>query len=186
LGWLTIIGLAFALAMDALAVSIAVGMNLERVTGRHVFRLAWHFGLFQFLMPVCGWLTGREFAAAIQTWDHWLAFGLLAFIGGKMIYEAFSDEPRKTQADPTRGITLVVLSITTSLDALAVGLSLAFLGTAVWTAAVVIGLVAGGLTVLGIRFGARLGTSWGRRAEVAGGAVLLLIGLKILISHLIV
>ncbi len=185
MSWLTIIGLAFALAMDALAVSIAVGLGLERVTGRHVFRLAWHFGLFQFLMPVCGWLAGRQFAAMIQTWDHWLAFGLLAFIGGKMICEAFSEKPRHTQSDPTRGLMLVVLSIATSLDALAVGLSLAFLGARVWSAALVIGLVAGVLTMLGIRFGSRLGVRWGRRAEVSGGAVLLFIGLKILISHLI-
>ncbi|MBN2210341.1 MAG: manganese efflux pump [Sedimentisphaerales bacterium] len=183
--WLTIIGLAFALAMDALAVSIAVGMNLERVTGRHVFRLAWHFGLFQFLMSVCGWLAGREIAAAIQAWDHWLAFGLLAFIGGKMIYEAFSDISHKTQGDPTRGIKLVVLSVATSLDALAVGLSQAFLGAMVWMAAVIIGLVAGMLTMLGIRFGARLGIRWGHRAELVGGVVLLLIGLRVLISHLV-
>jgi len=184
---LTILAVALALAMDAFAVSIAAGLAIRDLTGRHVFRLAWHFGLFQALMPIVGWLAGRTVAARIAAVDHWVAFGLLAMIGGKMLQEGWrgGGEPRVAgSSDPTRGVRLVLLSIATSIDALAVGLSLALLRVSVWFPALIIGVVAAGVTVVGILFGHRLGARWERYAEVVGGLVLLAIGVQILVSHL--
>jgi putative Mn2+ efflux pump MntP len=181
---LELIGIAFGLGMDACAVAAATGVSLRKVTGHHVFRLAWHFGLFQFLMPILGWLAGRSAAAFVQTWDHWIAFGLLLLIGGKMLYEAgFRGEEELFHKDPTRGWSLVGLSVATSIDALAVGASLAFLNVTIWIPAIIIGLVAGLLTLLGIRFGQKLGAKFGRKLEFAGGLVLWGIGVKILLEH---
>jgi len=182
--WFSVLGVAVGLAMDALAVAIATGLALDRVTPRHVFRLSFHFGLFQFLMPVLGWIAGRQVAEVIAGYDHWIAFGLLLFVGGKMLWEAWQGESDHLRSDPTRGLTLVTLSVATSLDALAVGLSMALLGVSVWGPAVVIGLMAGFLTALGILFGARLGHGWGRWADALGGCALLGIGAHILFSHL--
>jgi len=170
--------------MDAFAVAIAVGLTLPQVTARHVFRLAWHFGLFQFLMPVVGWSAGRHVSAHVAGGGHWVAFGLLSVIGGKMLYEGLrADGTKKAKADPTRGWTLLTLSVATSIDALAVGLSIGFLGTSIWTPAAVIGIVAAALTGVGITFGSKLGVRWERRAQVVGAVVLLAIGVRILVSH---
>jgi len=182
LSWLTVLGIAVGLAMDAFAVSIVAGLTIERLTGRHVFRLAFHFGLFQFMMPVLGWLAGRSVAEYIDPYDHWVAFGLLVFIGGRMLWEARSARPARARRDPTRGWTLVALSAATSIDALAVGLSMAFLGVAIWLPSVVIGMVAAAMTLVGICFGSRLGRRGGRWAELLGGLILIAIGARILIS----
>lgn len=182
----TLIAVAVGLAMDAFAVAIGVGLTLSRVTLRQTLRLAWHFGLFQALMPVLGWLAGLTVERWISPVDHWIAFGLLAFVGGKMIHEALADDGDDTaNADPTRGVSLVVLSVATSIDALAVGLSLALLGLAIWYPAVVIGIVAFGFTVVGLQLGQRFGALLGRRMEVAGGVILIAIGVKILVDHLL-
>lgn len=181
---LTIFGIAIALAMDAFAVALAAGVTLERITGRHLFRFGFHFGLFQALMPVIGWLAGITVQQWISDYDHWIAFGLLAFVGIKMIREAFAeDEAEASSTDPTRGLTMVMLAVATSIDALAVGLSLGMLGVSVWLPAVIIGLVCGALTILGMLLGSRIGRLWGRRVEVFGGLVLCAIGLKILLEH---
>ncbi|PNU20309.1 hypothetical protein C2E25_07745 [Geothermobacter hydrogeniphilus] len=181
---ITLFGLALALAMDAFAVALASSLSLPTLTGRHLFRLGWHFGLFQALMPVIGWLAGL----AIQRWivavDHWIAFGLLTFIGGRMLWEALHHDGEEVRGDPTRGWTMVMLSVATSIDALAVGLTLAMLGVSIWFPALVIGLVAGILTVVGMLLGRRLGDRWGQPVEIIGGLVLIGIGLKILIEHL--
>ncbi len=182
--WLNIFLIALALAMDAWAVAIAVGLGLKAVTWRHVFRLGFHFGLFQFFMPILGWLAGRQIAAIISDYDHWLAFVLLSGVGGKMLWGAWQETPTADAADPTRGLTLIVLSIATSIDALAVGLSMAFLGVSIWIPSVVIGLVAATMTALGMALGGKLGKSWGKKAEILGGCVLVLIGLKIMWDHL--
>ena len=182
---LTLIGIASGLAMDAFAVSIAVGLSLKQVSLRQTLRLAYHFGLFQALMPILGWLAGRSVERWISPVDHWIAFGLLAVIGGKMIYEALTqdaeDEQRK---DPTKGASLVVLSVATSIDALAVGLSLALLGVDIWYPALVIGVVALAFTATGLHLGKRFGALLGRRVEIVGGVILLAIGARILIEHL--
>jgi putative Mn2+ efflux pump MntP len=168
--------------MDALAVAIATGIVLGRVSGRQTFRLSWHFGLFQFLMPVIGWLAGLSVEAYLSGYGPWLAFVLLGFIGGKMIREALRGpgDERTAASDPTRGISLVLLSLATSVDALAAGLSLGVLRIRIWYPAVVIGIVAGLLTAIGMHVGAPLGNRFGRRMEVLGGLVLIGIGFKIL------
>jgi putative Mn2+ efflux pump MntP len=181
---MTTLGLAVGLAMDAFAVAVATGVVLGSVTRRQTFRLSFHFGLFQFLMPVVGWLAGREVVRWIGSVDHWVAFGLLAFVGGKMIHEAIWGVEEEVARDPTRGASLVILSVATSIDALAVGLTLGVLGVEIWYPAAVIGLVALLLTAAGLHLGRRLGGRLGRRMEVAGGVVLVLLGLRILFSHL--
>ncbi len=181
---LTLLGIALALAMDAFAVALATGLALPLMTGRHLFRLGFHFGLFQALMPVLGWLAGLTIQKWIADYDHWIAFALLVFVGGKMIHEAFVDnDDEKKDRDPTRGWSLVMLSVATSIDALAVGLTLALLNVSVWVPSAVIGLVAGLLTVSGMLLGRRINSSWGKRVEVFGGLTLCVIGLKILLEH---
>jgi putative Mn2+ efflux pump MntP len=181
--WITLIGVAVALAMDAFAVALGAGLTLSSLNGRHLFRLGFHFGLFQALMPILGWLAGMTVQRWIAAYDHWIAFALLGFVGGKMIWEAFRDEGEEAATDPTRGMTMVMLSIATSIDALAVGLSLAMLGVSIWVPSLVIGVVACAFTVAGMLLGRRLGASWERRVEVFGGLVLCGIGIKILVEH---
>lgn len=183
---LTLLGIAVGLAMDAFAVAIGIGLNAQEVGLRKTLRLAWHFGLFQALMPIVGWLAGLSVERWISGIDHWVAFGLLAAIGGHMIYEALhGDEEAKASRDPTRGASLVVLSVATSIDALAVGLSLALLGVEIWWPAVVIGVVAFAFTALGLHLGRRFGSLLGRRMEIVGGLILIGIGVKILADHLL-
>ena len=183
LSWLTILGIAIGLAMDAVAVAVGVGLVIPQLTARHVFRMAFHFALFQFMMPVVGWSAGRSISRDISAYDHWIAFGLLAFIGGKMIWEAFSGHPTQGQSDPTRGWRLFMLSIATSIDALAVGVSMAFLRISIWMPSLVIGLVTAVLTVAGICFAGKVGRRFGMWADLFGGVVLIAIGARILISH---
>ncbi|MDY0397075.1 MAG: manganese efflux pump MntP family protein [Desulfuromonas thiophila] len=181
----TLLGLAVALAMDAFAVALATAAALPCVTGRHLFRLSFHFGLFQGLMPVLGWLAGVRLQQLIAAYDHWVAFALLLWVGGKMLYEAFQpDDGDSPRCDPTRGLTLVTLSLATSIDALAVGLTLGVLGVSVWWPALVIALVAGAFTLVGMLLGCRIGQLWGPRMEMVGGLVLCGLGLKILLEHL--
>lgn len=186
LNWLNLLGISIGLAMDAFAVSIVAGLTLRRVTPRHTFRVAFHFGLFQCLMPIFGWLAGKEVEVLISAYDHWVAFVLLALVGGKMLFEAWKGESELGHSDPTRGLLLVTLSLATSIDALAVGLSMAFMQVSVWGPAVVIGIVAGGLSAIGVTFGSRLGTRVGRWAEVCGGCILIFIGVKIVVDHMAV
>ena len=185
-----LLAIAVALAMDAFAVSLAIALSLKTPSSGQVFRLAFNFGLFQFLMPVAGWLAGRGLHTYIEGFDHWVAFGLLAFIGGKMILGACpSNGSRRVSSaadgDPTRGVSLVILSVATSIDALAVGLSLSLLGVEIIFPALVIGIVAFLLTAAGMRLGPLAGRIFGKRMEVAGGVILIAIGLNILFGHLL-
>ena len=184
MSFLTILTLALALAMDAFAVSITVGVVLPRLSFRPIFRLSWHFGLFQLLMPIAGWTAGMSVRNLIAQFDNWIAFGLLAIIGAKMIYESIKNESPANRRDPTRGLSLIVLSIATSIDALAVGFSMALLGVSVWLPCLIIGLVAGLLTIIGLHLGRQLGKRFGRIMEIIGGLILIAIGIKILIQHL--
>jgi len=184
---LTLLGIAVGLAMDAFAVAIAAGIALGTVSGRQTFRLAFHFGLFQFLMPVIGYLAGMTVERYIRGYDHWLAFALLGYIGGKMVLEGIrgGEEEGNGGKDPTRGMSLVLLSVATSIDALAVGISLGVLHSeGIVYPGIVIGIVAAIFTATGLHLGKRLGTVFGRRMEVVGGLVLIVIGLKILFDHL--
>ena len=183
---LTLIGTAFALAMDAFAVSVASGVSLKKVNVRQTFRLSWHFGFFQALMPVIGWSAGLTVRSFIEHYDHWIAFLLLAVVGGNMIRESFQkNQDDKKKNDPTRGMTLLMLSVATSIDALAVGLSLSILKISIWFPALVIGLVAAGATASGLHLGKKVGASshLSQYAECIGGLVLLGIGVKILYEH---
>lgn len=184
--WITLLGIAFALAMDASAVAIAAGVNLRAVTPRHTFRLAWHFGFFQYAMPVIGWSGGLAVRSLIENYDHWAAFGLLAFVGGNMIREALQHHDVKPEkSDPTKGMTLVMLSVATSIDALAVGLSFSMLNISIWLPALVIGIVAAVCTGVGLHLGKTVGVSSriSNYADALGGLVLITIGLKILFEH---
>jgi manganese efflux pump family protein len=180
----TILGLAIGLGMDAFAVAAAIGLALGRLTFRPVFRLSWHFGFFQFLMPVLGWMAGQTVSRYITSYDHWVAFGLLVAVAGKMIYEAFEVESFSGKSDPTRGWSLLVLSVATSIDALAVGLSMAMLKVSVWIPSVIIGVAAAGMTLTGMYLGRRIGHRFGRKMHFVAAGVLVLIGIKILIEHL--
>ena len=178
--------IAVALAMDAFAVSIAAGVALKSVSARQTFRLAWHFGLFQALMPVIGWSAGLTVRTHIEAYDHWIAFALLVYVAQGMLRSAFKAEQDEESAkDPTRGLTMVMLSVATSIDALAVGLSLSMINVSIWTPALIIGLVAGGFTTVGMHLGKLIGSlprlsQW---AEITGGLVLLVIGVNILREH---
>jgi putative Mn2+ efflux pump MntP len=181
--WLDLSGIAVGLAMDAFAVSIAAGLTIDGVTPRHVFRIAFHFGLFQFLMPILGWLAGSVVSVQVVAYGHWLAFAVLCIIGGKMFLDAWSGTERKATGDPSRGWTLMALSVATSIDALAVGLSMAFLQVSVWLPCIVIGLVAASFSTVGITLAGRLVGRWGRVADLVGGCILILIGVRIILSH---
>jgi putative Mn2+ efflux pump MntP len=184
---IVLFGIALGLAMDAFSVAIGVSIALGGTSRRQTFRLAWHFGLFQALMPIIGWAAGISVRPWIERWDHWLAFALLSMVGGRMIFESFrGDNGEPTRTDPTRGWSLVVLSIATSIDALAVGLSFAALGVQVWTPAAVIGATAAVMTLLGTLGGRALGARFGSRMAVVGGVVLIAIGVWILFEHLII
>jgi manganese efflux pump family protein len=178
--------LAVALAMDAFAVSIAAGVALKSVSPRQTFRLAWHFGLFQALMPIIGWSAGLTIRSRIAPYDHWVAFALLAFVAQGMLRSAFKHEAAETETkDPTKGMTMVMLSVATSIDALAVGVSLSMISISIWTPALIIGLVAGAFTTAGMHLGKMIGrvARFSRWAEMTGGIVLLAIGANILWDH---
>lgn len=179
---LTLVLIAIALGVDAFAVSLSAGAYLVKADRRQTFRLSFHFGLFQFMMPVAGWFAGSELAHVIQALDHWVAFGLLALIGGKMIWESYRPT-EKIGKDVTRGWSLVALSVATSIDALAVGFSLSMIGAEIVFPAVLIGIVACLMSLIGVRLGERVSGMFGRRVEFAGGVVLLLIGVRIVLEH---
>lgn len=186
------VALSVGLAMDAFAVSVSMGVSLPNLRPTQTLRLAGAFGGFQCLMPIVGYLAGRTIAENewVAAYDHWIVFGLLAALGSKMIYEARfleEDEERRQpeqEKDPTKSVTLLFLAIATSLDAMAVGASLAFLHVGVFQPALVIGLITALFTVVGVRLGRRFGAHMGSKAEIIGGAALILIGLRILFLHL--
>ena len=182
---LDIVLIAVGLAMDASAVSLAAAASGYAGNARAVFRLAFHFGLFQFMMPVLGWFLGVGFVSYFKAFDHWVAFGLLAFVGGRMVLSGIRGDGDAIVRDPSRGLTMVMLSIATSIDALAIGLSLAMMDVNIWYPSLVIGLITAGLSLAAIAVGKRMGTLLGKRMEIVGGVVLIFIGLRILVSELL-
>ena len=181
--------------MDAFAVALTAGVRLQSVGVSRTLRMAGTFGIFQFLMPVAGWLLGVKAQRYIESYDHWLAFALLSFVGGKMLWEAWKNrgktEEECTYTDPTTGRTLLMLGIATSLDAMAVGLSMALLDIDVWIPAAIIGVVCFAITTIGLHMGRLICTikgfsslgNLGNKANVLGGLVLVAIGLGILKEH---
>jgi manganese efflux pump family protein len=184
MSFLELVVIACGLAMDAAAVSLAAAAAGFVQDFRAASRLAFHFGLFQFLMPVIGWAAGVKFAASFAAVDHWIAFALLAFVGGRMLKEGFDPDQEKIADDPSRGLTLLLLSIATSIDALAVGLSLSMLEVSIWYPSVMIGIVTALLSSAAMLIGKRASIKTGKRMEMIGGVVLVGIGVKILIEHL--
>ena len=182
--FLEILFTALGLAMDAFAVSLGVGATGLAKGPRAVFRLSFHFGLFQFLMPVLGWLAGSRIAHLIGGVDHWVAAALLVFVGARMIRSGLDVHGATYKKDPSRGGTLVMLSVATSIDAFAIGLGLAMLRVDIIYPSVVIGIVTGTLSLIGLGLGHRLGSLFGRRMEILGGLILIGIALRILIVHL--
>ncbi|RJQ67980.1 MAG: manganese efflux pump [Desulfobacteraceae bacterium] len=171
--------------MDAFAVAIAAGIKLKRINLRQNFRLAWHFGFFQAAMPVLGWTAGLSIRKQIASFDHWMAFGLLVWVAQGMLREAFKGQDAAAPKDPTKGATMVMLSLATSLDALAVGLSLSMIDVSIWYPSLAIGIVAAVFTTIGMRLGTRISeaTLIRRYADCTGGVVLLVIGMNILREH---
>jgi manganese efflux pump family protein len=182
----TIFLIAIGLAMDCFAVSLGVGTAGTATSPRATFRLFFHFGLFQASMTLLGWLAGKTVVTYISAVDHWVAFGLLTFVGARMIRGGLRKEGEEPAIpDPSRGMTLVILSIATSIDALAVGLSLAVLQVNVIWAALLIGGVSAVLSLVGLTVGNKLGLRFGKIMEVIGGLILIGIGLRTLIMHLL-
>lgn len=177
---LTII--AVGLAMDAFAVSIGKGLSLQKIKPRHYLSVALWFGGFQALMPLIGYLLGTTFAAIVSDFDHWVAFFLLAIIGFNMIRDSFAKDDDEPDANFSFKIMLS-LAIATSIDALAVGVSFAFLRVDLWIAVATIGIITGVLSAIGLKIGNIFGTKYKSKAEFTGGVVLVLMGLKILVEH---
>ena len=182
--------LAIGLAMECFAVSIASGIILKRVRMRPMLIMALAFGFFQALMPLLGWIGASFFSHLIENIDHWIAFAILAFLGGRMVLESFKDEDCRHEFDPTSLKVVSALAVATSIDALAVGVSFAFLGVRSFSSILpsigIIGFVSFALSFVGLMFGIRFGCGIARklRAELWGGVILIIIGTKILIEHL--
>ncbi len=179
-----IIIIAMGLAMDASAVSLAAAAAGYARDARAIFRLSFHFGLFQFFMPVLGWFLGIGLASHFKTFDHWIAFFLLAFVGIRMISEGMDKSPGNQKKDPSRGMTMVMLSVATSIDALAIGLSLAMLEVNIWYPSIMIGVITTVMSFFAIKVGTKLGVLFGKKMEIFGGIILIFIGTRILFFHL--
>ena len=172
--------LAVGLSMDAFAVSICKGLSLGKINGKHMCLAGAWFGGFQALMPLIGYFLGSFFADMITKCDHWIAFLLLAFIGGNMIKEAFGEEDHMDGSMDAK--TMLLLAVATSIDALAVGVTFAFLNVAILPAVMFIGVVTFVCSAVGVKIGSIFGTKYKSKAEVCGGIILILIGLKILLE----
>lgn len=181
---LTLIGTAIALGADAFAVAAAVAACLPSLSARHTFRLTWHFGLFQSMMTTFGWVGGEGLSRFTAGVNDWLAFGILVLLGLNMIRQSLRPEACVEDFDPTRGWSLVGLSVATSIDALAVGISLSLLRMEIATPALAIGFAALAMTYMGTRLGLRVGNHLGQWAERAGGLVLIALGIRILFQSL--
>ncbi len=181
-----IILLAIGVSMDAFAVSIAKGLAAKRLRLSHYTSVVLWFGGFQALMPLVGFFVGVNFAPIVECCDHWIAFVLLAIIGGKMIYDTVAGEDDEEPASADFSLkTMLLLAVATSIDALAVGVSLAFLKVDIWLAIALIGTTTGLFSAAGLRLGNIFGYKYKHGAELTGGVVLVLIGVKILIEHLL-
>ena len=181
----TIIIIAVGLAMDAFAVSIVSGSVYQQLHIRHALRMAVFFGGFQAVMPLVGSLVGMSVKGYIADYDHWVAFGLLAAVGGKMIYESFKIKSAEKNLDPSNVLVLLVLALATSIDALVIGITLSLIVSSIAIAAIIIGLVTFVLSYLGVCIGKKFGHFFENKIEVLGGIILIGLGIKILFEHLL-
>ena len=186
MNFVEILLIAISMSMDAFAVCLGAGTQEAASGPRPTFRLAFHFGLFQFLMPVIGWFAGTTVLRYITAYDQWIAFGLLAFVGIRMVRSGLDPNSDRSKNNPSRGWTLVLLAFATSIDALAIGFSLGLIGVTIWYPAVVIGVVTGLVSWLGILLGNRLGARFGKRMEIIGGIILILMGIRIVLASFLV
>lgn len=170
--------------MDAFAVAISCGLTLKPHKMKNALRLSTSFGAFQAIMPIVGWLVGNVFAKFIQNVDHWIAFGLLIYIGGRMIHKSLDEDSCKNAINPSDNHILFSLSIATSIDALAVGVTFAFLQFSITLPVIIIGLWTFFITIVGVYIGKKIGSLFGRKVEIFGGLVLISIGIKILLEHI--
>lgn len=180
---ITIILIAIGLSMDSLAVSIASGVTIKYFKLKNVFKIAIFLAMFQGLMPVVGWAAGIGFKQYIESYDHWIAFLLLSFLGVKMIVDG-NKEDEKNPCNPLKMAVLIGLSIATSIDALAVGVSFAFLNISIITPVLIIGLTTFLVSVSGLYLGIKIGAKYDFKIELIGGIILIGIGIKILIEHI--
>ncbi len=181
--FITIVAIAVALAMDAFAVSIASGAAYKQLQVKYTLRIAIFFGGFQAFMPLIGALAGLSFREYITDYDHWVAFVILAAVGGKMIYESFKIKEAGKNYSPSNILVLLALSVATSIDALAVGITLSLVAASIVTAVIVIGLVTFLLSYIGVMLGKKFGHIFENKIEVVGGLVLIALGVKILLEH---
>ena len=178
--------IAVSLSADCFAVALSSGITRQKISFARLARLPLLFGAFQAFMCIVGWLAGRTVVEYIEAYDHWLAFGLLVFIGGRMIWESFREhDEEQVKKNRAGGLVLLLLALATSIDSLAVGLSFAFLDVNILVAALTIGLTALVITLVGVLLGKRVGALFGERAETVGGIILIIIGLRILLEHLL-
>ena len=188
MGFIELFLIGVGLSMDAFAVSICQGLSMTKIRWGHALTVGVYFGGFQALMPLIGWMLGSQFAGRIQQYDHWVAFVLLVIIGGNMIREALSDEEDEAEdAAVGAGLDhkkLFLMAVATSIDALAVGVTFAFLDTAILPAIGIIGTTTFCISVAGVAVGCWFGARYKKRAEITGGAILVLLGIKILLEHL--
>jgi putative Mn2+ efflux pump MntP len=182
---ITITVIAVGLAIDAFVVSIISGGAYRQLHVKHALRMAVFFGAFQAFMPLLGSLAGLSLKDYIQNYDHWIAFTLLAVVGGKMIYESFEIKSIEENPDPSNIFVLLVLSVATSIDALAIGITLSFITSSIASAVIIIGLITFALSYAGVAIGKRFGHFFENRIEALGGLVLIGIGVKILCEHLL-
>lgn len=180
---LEILLIAVGLAMDAFAVSVCKGLSMKKMSWNKAIIVGLYFGIFQGLMPVIGFLLGTSFASLVIQIDHWIAFVLLGFIGGNMLKEAFSNKS-ENRNDNVDFKTMIVLAIATSIDALAIGITFAFLKVNLILSVLMIGIITFILSIIGVKIGNKFGDRYERKAEMAGGLILILMGIKILLEHL--
>lgn len=176
--------IALGLSMDAFAVSVCKGLGMRRMNWKNAGLIALFFGGFQAFMPLLGWMLGRQFERYITTLDHWIAFALLVFIGGKMIYDAFKADGEADCEETLNLKELLVLAIATSIDALAVGVTFAFLKVQIIPSVITIGVTTFALSLIGVAVGRKFGGWLMQKAQLAGGVILIVIGVKILLEHL--
>lgn len=184
-----IIVIALGVSADAFAVSMCKGVEMKKIIWKYAILIAVFFGGFQMIMPLIGWGAGSLFQKYITEFDHWIAFGLLLILGGKMLYDGIFDKDKKKEGEEEKPMklgffTLLLMAIATSIDALAVGVTFAFLKVNVWLAVSIIGATTFAFSLVGVGIGVKVGDKFKNKAEILGGAILILLGIKILLEHL--
>jgi manganese efflux pump family protein len=182
---ITLILIAIGLSFDTFAVSVSTGLIINNIKFWQASRVAIILTIFQSLMPFLGWITGKQIEQLLSDYDHWIAFGLLAILGLKMIYESFNRKEGKSTFNPLKLTVIIWIAIATSIDALVVGVSFAFINMNIYLAMLIIGFITFLASMLGMLFGKKLGSRLGARMEIIGGLILIGIGLKILLDHVV-